>query len=128
MLYTVETSASLKMVKTAMDERAKEYKFGLLKDYNFQEMLELKHFPISNEIHVFELCFPPAAQQAMESMPTMSVYLPCRISAFEEGDKTKLTTIGMEEIMQNFELSNEFKEYMGEVYKRLQNLMNSFNS
>jgi len=127
MLYTVETLTSLETVKTTMDKRAKEYKFGLLKDYNFQEMLELKHFPISHEIHVFELCFPPAAQQAMESIPTMSVYLPCRVSAFVENGKTKLTTIGMEEIMQNFDLPNDFKENMGEVYKKLQDLMNSFN-
>jgi len=127
MLYTVETSASVETVKTTMDERAKEYKFGLLKDYNFQEMLELKHFPISHEIHVFELCFPPAAQKAMENIPAMSVYLPCRVSLFEEKGKTKLTTIEMEEIMQNFELPNEFKENMAEVYKRLQNLMNSFD-
>ena len=127
MLYMVETPASVETVKTTMDERAKEYKFGLLKDYNFQEMLELKHFPISHEIHVFELCFPPAAQQAMENVPAMSVYLPCRVSLFEENGKTKLTTIGMEEIMQNFDLPDDFKEHMGVVYKRLQNLMNSFD-
>jgi len=113
MLYIVEASASVETVKTTMDERAKEYKFGLLKDYNFQEM--------------FELCFPPAAQQAMENIPAMSVYLPCRVSLFEENGKTKLTTIEMEEIMQNFDLPDDFKKNMGEVYKRLQNLMNSFN-
>jgi len=126
MLYSVKTDLPIDIVKTKMDERVKEYMFGLLKDYNFQEMLEIKHFPIQREIHVFEICYPPAAQKAMESIPTMSVYLPCRVSAFEEDGKTVLTTIGMDEIMHNFELPSEFKEEMGKVYARLQDLMKSF--
>ena len=126
MLYSIKVDTPLSVIKTQMQERAKEYRFGLLKDYNFQEMLEIKHFPIHREIHVFELCFPPAAQQAMESVPTISVYLPCRVSAYEEDGKTVLTTIGMDEIMHNFELPQEFKEEMQKVYKRRQELMDSF--
>jgi len=126
MLYSVETDTPVESIKSTIEERAKEYKFGLLKDYNFKEILELKNLPIENEIHVFELCFAPLAQQVLQSMPQMSVYLPCRISIFEKNDKTVMTTISMDEIVSNFDLPKEFKDEMVIVYERLQQLMKSF--
>jgi uncharacterized protein (DUF302 family) len=77
---------------------------------------------------VFELCNPAGAQKALTAMPDISVYLPCRISVYEENGKTVLATIGFEDILNAVEVDETFKGFMTELFVKLQGLMNSWNN
>ena len=127
MIYTVETDTPVATVKSEMEAHAKEHGFGLLNVYEFKKILHDKGFPIEKEISVFELCNPPGAQQALSQIAAISVYLPCRISVYEEDGKTKLSTIGFEEIMGAVDVNEDFKAFMSILFLNLKAVMHSWD-
>ena len=129
MTLTTTSKLSLETIKLAMQEKAKEHGFGLLKSYEFNNMLKEKGFELERKITVFELCNPATAQVVLEKFPELSVYLPCRISVYEDSGLTTLATIGLDEIMQNSDVSTEGEglgELMRTTFNRLKSLMNDW--
>ena len=127
MIYTVKTPHCIDTVKKELEDKAKEVGFGLLNTYEFKKILEEKGFPIEKEISVFELCNPPGAQQALSQLPEISVYLPCRISVYEDNGLTALSTIGLEEMINAFEVDERFKTYMAILFENLKQVMHSWD-
>ena len=127
MVYTITTTATLETVKEELEAKAKAVGFGLLKSYEFKRILEEKGFPIEKDIIVFELCNPPGAQQALSQLAEISVYLPCRISIYEENGVTTLATIGLEDIINAFDVDERFKTYMILLFENLKQVMHSWN-
>jgi uncharacterized protein (DUF302 family) len=128
MIYKIETTIAKSIIEKELAEKAKTVGFGVLQSYAFKNILEEKGFPIEREITVFELCNPAGAHQALTAMPDISVYLPCRISVYEEDGKTVLATIGFEDILNAGEVDVVFKSFMQQLFVKLQALMNSWNS
>lgn len=125
MLYTITTKDSIENIKNKMGEKAKEQGFGVLKEYHFQEILKAKGFPIQKNITVFEVCNPLAAQNILNKYPEISVFLPCRISLYEENGNTTISTIGIDNILQNFELDEEIKNYMHGIFEKTKDILKS---
>lgn len=127
MIYKIESTIEKNIIEKELEEKAKAVGFGLLQSYEFKNILESKGFPIERDITVFELCNPAGAQKALTAMPDISVYLPCRISVYEENGKTVLATIGFDDILSSVEVDEIFKGFMNELFVKLQGLMNSWN-
>jgi uncharacterized protein (DUF302 family) len=125
MLYTITIDKNINIVKSEIQEKAQEVGFGVLKEYEFQQILQTKGHPIDKDITVFELCNPVAAQAALTSHPEISVYLPCRVSIYENEGKTIISTIGLEDILNSFELEDEFKAHMSTIFDKLKKLITS---
>jgi len=128
MIYKVETCKDINLVKDEIEEKAKEAGFGLLKTYEFKKILHDKGYPIEKDITVFEFCNPPGAQQALMHIAEISVYLPCRISVYEEDGVSKLATIGLEKIINALDVDNEFKSYMIILFENLKQVMHSWDN
>lgn len=126
MLYTVEPKTGMSVIKEEISAKAKDLGFGVLKEYNFKDMLKERGFPIEREIAVFELCNPAAAQEALSKYPDISVYLPCRISVYEKDDKTILSTIAIEEMLKGFDIDEESKKQMRIIFENLKKLISSW--
>ena len=126
MLYTINTKNSIDSVKNDMDKRAKEHGFGVLKEYHFQELLQSKGYPIEKDITVFEVCYPSAAQTILNTYPQVSVFLPCRISLYEQDGKTTLSTIDIDNIIDNFELDSDMKTYMNTIFDKVKNIIDTW--
>lgn len=128
MIYATQTTEHIDIVKNELEEKAKAIGFGVLKIYEFQKILEDKGFPIEKEIIVFELCNPTGAQQALTEISSLSVYLPCRISVYEENGVTILATIGFEDIINGIEVDEHFKSNMVLVFENLKQVMHSWDN
>ncbi len=126
MLYTVTTKSSIKSIKNEIADRAKEQGFGVLKEYHFIEILKEKGFPIEKDITVFEVCNPMAAQNILSIHPEVSVFLPCRISLYEEDGKTIISTIGIDSILNNFELDEDIRSYMYGIFEKTKNILKNW--
>jgi len=128
MIYTVYTDTSIETIKNQIESHAKEVGFGILNRYEFKKILHDKGYPIEKEITVFELCNPPGAQQALSQITAISVYLPCRISLYEENGKSILATIGVEDIMGAVEdIDEQFKSFMTILFENLKRVMHSWD-
>ncbi len=128
MIYTVTTTQDIDTVKNGLEAKAKEVGFGLLNTYDFKHILQDKGFPIEKEISVFEICNPPGAQQALSQIASISVYLPCRISVYEEDGKTTLATIGFEEMLGAVDVDEDFKTHMILIYENLKRVMHGWDT
>jgi len=126
MIYKIESNIPKKIIEIEIEEKAKAVGFGVLNAYNFTKILESKGFPIEQEITVFELCNPKGAHDALENIAEISVYLPCRLSVYEENGKTILATIGFDDILNAVEVDEAFKSFMSGLFENLQKLMLSW--
>ncbi len=127
MIYKIETNTTKQTIENEIEEKAKALGFGVLNAYNFTKILESKGFPIEQEITVFELCNPQGAHDALTNIAEISVYLPCRLSVYEENGKTILATIGFEDILNAVKVDEDFKVFMSVLFENLQKLMLSWN-
>ena len=126
MIYKTQTNYSLETVKAQLQEKAQSLGFGILGSYSFQKILKNKGFDLKRDITVYELCNPPAAQEALNALPEVSVYLPCRISIYRENKETILATIGIEDMLNAVTVNDEFKEHMQKIFDNIRLLMNSW--
>lgn len=128
MIYTTTTTKELETVKQELESKAKEVGFGVLNTYEFKHILESKGYPIDKDMTVFELCNPPGAQQALTYSAEISVYLPCRISVYQEDGLTTLSTIGLEEIANQFDKDARFSSFMNILFENLKKVMHSWDN
>ncbi|WP_151899339.1 DUF302 domain-containing protein [Sulfurimonas hydrogeniphila] len=126
MIYKTQTSTPLETVKAQLEKKAKTLGFGVLGSYDFQKILKSKGFELKTPITVYELCNPPAANMALNAIAEISVYLPCRISIYEQNGKTVLATIGIEEMLNAVDVDEDFKQHMSEIFNNLRTLMSAF--
>ena len=126
MIYKTTTQYPLETVKSQLEEHAKAVGFGVLGSYEFKNILQSKGYEIETDITVYELCNPVAAQAALDTMPEISVYLPCRLSVYEEEGQTVLATIGIEDMLGAVEVDDDFKKHMSEIFDKVRALMNGW--
>ena len=126
MIYKTQTTYPLETVKAQLEEKAKKLGFGVLGSYEFKKILKSKGFEITRDITVYELCNPVAAHAALNELPEISVYLPCRLSIYHEDGMTILATIGIEEIVNSENIDTELKTHMLEIFDKIRALMNSW--
>ena len=126
MIYKIISDKPIEMIKAEIVNHAKESGFGVLGSYEFKKILSSKGFPIQRDITLYELCNPSAAQEILDAMPEASVFLPCRLSLYEENDKSVLATIDIEAILHTLNAKNDLQLYMQSVFEYLQKLMKTF--
>ncbi len=126
MIYKTQTTYPLDTVKAQLAEKAKALGFGVLGSYEFKKILKSKGFDITKDITVYELCNPAAAHDALNELPEISVYLPCRISLYNEDGVTVLATIAIEDMIKATQIEGAFKEHMQEIFNKIRALMNSW--
>ena len=90
MLYIVETNKDVETAARDLEEAVKRNKFGVLHVHNLQQTLKEKGIDFPNACKILEVCNPQRATQVLSQNMTMNLALPCRISVYQEGGKTKI--------------------------------------
>ncbi len=126
MIYKIMTEISVETIKEELQDKAKEHGFGVLGSYEFKKILHNKGFELEKDITVYELCNPSAAQEALKEMSEISVFLPCRLSVYEENGKTVLATINIKDMVENLNVEEDFKIHMIMVFEHIEKLMKSW--
>ena len=127
MIYKLEVNESVDTIKEEIEMKAKEVGFGVLNRYEFKKILEQKGFPIEKDITVFEICNPAGAKEALTQVSAISVYLPCRLSLYEEDGKTILATIGFEDILNSVDVEETFQKFMTQLFENIKKIMHSWD-
>lgn len=128
MIYTTQTTQNIETIKRELEDKAKASGFGVLNVYEFKKILNEKSFPIEKDITVFELCNPSGAQQVLSELSSVSVYLPCRLSVYEENGVTTLSTIGFEDILNAIEVDERFQSFMETLFEDIKCVMHSWDN
>jgi uncharacterized protein (DUF302 family) len=92
-LHVVESTKSLDQLATDLEAACARHKFGVLGMHDLKAKMAEKGVPFARECRVFEVCNPHQARRVLEANLEISTALPCRISIYEEGQRTRLATI-----------------------------------
>ena len=93
MLHVVDSKKPLDRVAQDLEAAVTRHKFGVLGVHDLKATMAKKGVPFARECRIFEVCNPHQAKKVLEANLEISTALPCRISVYEEGGRTRLATI-----------------------------------
>ena len=93
MYYVVETEKSFEQASADLDAAVKRHGFGVLHVHSLGNTLRSKGVEFTDECNVFEVCNPIQAAKVLSTDMRLNMALPCRISVYTEGGKTRIGTI-----------------------------------
>ncbi len=93
MLYVVDSRKPVNQVATDFERAVARHKFGILGVHDLKERLAQKGVAFERECRIFEVCNPHQAKRVLDTHLEVSTALPCRVSVYEEGGRTRLATI-----------------------------------
>jgi uncharacterized protein (DUF302 family) len=90
MKYIVETPKSVEQAVADLQAAVQRHKFGVLHIHNLQETLKKKGVDLPNACQILEICNPQKANEVLSEDMDLNMALPCRVSVYSEGGKTKI--------------------------------------
>ena len=90
MKYIVETPKSVEQAVADLQAAVQRHKFGVLHIHNLQETLKKKGVDLPNACQILEICNPQKANEVLSENMDLNIALPCRVSVYSEGGKTKI--------------------------------------
>ena len=119
MLHVVETSKDVGRAARDLEEAVTRNKFGVLHVYDLKDKLREKGVALANECRVLEVCNPQQAARVLNEDMEVSLALPCRISVYEEGGRTKIGTILPTALLSVFPGAQKLRPVAEEVERAL---------
>ncbi|HEY8393448.1 MAG TPA: DUF302 domain-containing protein [Thermaerobacter sp.] len=93
--YTVATDKPLDEAIQSLQEALAERKFSALWHLHVNEKLREKGFDLEPDFHIFEVCNPAKAKQALETDQKVGYLLPCKIVVYADRNDGNRTKIGL---------------------------------
>ena len=115
MYYIVESEKTFEQAAQDLDVAVKENGFGVLHVHDLGSTLRGKGIDFNEECKVFEVCNPKQASKVLSSDMRLNMALPCRISVFTDGGKTKIGMIKPEVMLQSLSSDPALAVVAGEV-------------
>jgi len=93
MYYIVESNKPFEQAAADLDAAVKRHGFGVLHVHDIGNTLRGKGVAFEPQCQVFEVCNPVQASKVMSADMRLNMALPCRISVYTEGGKTRIGMI-----------------------------------
>jgi uncharacterized protein (DUF302 family) len=90
--YTIETAKTFDDAVAAIEATSAQKGFRVLHTHDVAATLQEKGFP-REPLKIIEICNARYASEVLNKDIRVSVMLPCPISVYKEGEKTKITTL-----------------------------------
>ena len=118
MLYIKDSSKSPEQAGQCLEVAAQKQQFGVLTVHNLKETMKKKGVEMDMDCLIYEVCNPFQAKKVLEANPSVSTALPCRISIYRQGGKTRLAPILPTEMLRGFD-SPELEPVAREVERAM---------
>ena len=93
--YTVATDKSVDEAIAALQTALAQHRFSALWHLHVNEKLREKGFDLEPDFHIFEVCNPEKAKQALETNQKVGYLLPCKIVVYADRHQGGRTKIGL---------------------------------
>ncbi|MFP5505886.1 MAG: DUF302 domain-containing protein [Gammaproteobacteria bacterium] len=93
MYYIVDTDKSLEQAAADLEAAVKRHGFGVLHVHDLGATLRSKGIDFAGDCKVFEVCNPGQAAKVLSTDMRLNMALPCRVSVFTDGGKTRIGLI-----------------------------------
>ena len=119
MYYIAESKKSFAESVTALEQAVKSQGFGVLHIHDLGNTLRSKGVDFNEECKVLEVCNPQQAAKVLSTDMRLNMALPCRISVYTEGEKTKIGVIKPEKILSALSDDKILEETANEVEQKI---------
>lgn len=93
MYYIVESAKSFDQASADLEAAVKRHGFGVLHVHDLGATLRSKGIAFEQQCKVFEVCNPGQAAKVLATDMRLNMALPCRISVFTDGGRTRIGLI-----------------------------------
>lgn len=113
-VVVIESDKSMEEACQALEKAVADHQFGVMHVHDVRQTLANKGVEFDWDVRIFDVCNPHRAKQVLSTNILISSVLPCSISVFREGDKTKLAFVRPTVMLDLFE-TPELKPIAEEV-------------
>lgn len=118
MYYIVESDKSFDQASADLASAVKRHGFGVLHVHDLGTTLRGKGVAFGEQCKVFEVCNPEQAAKVMSADMRLSMALPCRISVFTQGGRTRIGLIRPGPMLSGLSRDPALFEIAGEVERK----------
>ena len=115
MFYIVDSDKSPDEAADALEAAVKRHEFGVLHVHDLKATLESRGFEFPDACRVFEVCNPRQAVGVLQNNMTLNMALPCRISVYQDGGRTKIGMIRPAAMLSQLSNAPELKTIAAQV-------------
>lgn len=123
LMLKFDTSGKIEHVTDQVPAQCEAHGFSLLKAYDFYDILEGKGFPIERKVFVYEICKAKVASLMLAAHPEFSLFMPCKISVYEDRGKTVVSTMNMSMALETIQSETELFDAASAIFKSIQDMM-----
>lgn len=124
MYFVVESNKSFEQAAADLDAAVKRHSFGVLHVHDIGNTLRGKGVAFELQVRVFEVCNPQQAAKVLASDLKLNMALPCRISVYTEGGKTKIGMIRPTAILSSLSQDPALAVVAKEVESKIEQMIN----
>ena len=121
--YKIISNQSIDGVADKVQMQCDNYKFALLKTYNYHEIVESKGFPIKRKVYIYEICQAKTASLMLTDFPGFSIFMPCKLAIYEHNGKTIISTMDMSIMLKAVKPNDELYNNAVSLFNTLKSLM-----
>lgn len=115
MYYIVDTEKSFAQAAADLEQAVANHGFGVLHVHDLGNTLRSKGIDFSEECRVLEVCNPVQAAKVLSSDMRLNMALPCRLSVFTDGGKTRIGMIRPAQMLYSLSQEEELTTVAAEV-------------
>ena len=124
MYYVVETQKSFDQAAADLDAAVSRHGFGVLHIHDLGSTLRSKGVAFDEQCKIFEICNPMQAAKVLSTDMRLNMVLPCRISVFTEGGKTRIGMIRPAEMLSSLSQDPVLSKVAEEVEAKTTQIIN----
>lgn len=123
MTYKVHSSKDISKVVEKFEAACESYKFALLNDYVYHEVVASKGFAIERKVYIYEVCQAKVAALVLTDEPDFAPFMPCRVAVYEEAGEVSISTQNMEMMLNTLKGNTELYRQTNALFGTLKSLM-----
>lgn len=124
MYYIVETEKSFDQATADLEAAISRHGFGVLHIHDLGSTLRSKGVAFDEQCKIFEICNPMQAAKVLSTDMRLNMVLPCRISLFTEGGKTRIGMIRPAEMLRSLSQDPVLSKVAEEVEAKTTQIIN----
>jgi len=124
MYYVVETEKSFDQATADLDAAVSRHGFGVLHIHDLGSTLRSKGVAFNEQCKIFEICNPMQAAKVLSTDMRLNMVLPCRISVFTEGGKTRIGMVRPAEMLSSLSQDPVLSKVAEEVEAKTTQIIN----
>ena len=126
--HQIVTDQPIEIIANKVQQACDNYKFALLKTYNYHEIVESKGFPINRKVFIYEICQAKTVSLMLTDYPNFSIFMPCKLVIYENNGNTVISTMNMEIILKMVSANQELYGNAITLFNTLKSMMKSLSS